>query len=230
MAAWVFWRSGLAMLVVASQSVVAATQPPKSDGAAALIGQVPAISLNDPGAPGDEVPFSPGETKLHWTAPVDEGGTGRAFGYDLRFQPYAAGPINSDQEWQAADQVANEPAPSAPGQRDSIVVAGLDYGAGYFFCIRSYDIAGNYSAISNSPLRVSGDTTGYDYILGDVNGNGVVNGVDVVYLVAYFKGIGSPPLHIMSADANGDCIVNPLDVLYLVRYLKGGLPLVPGDC
>jgi hypothetical protein len=32
-----------------------------------------------------------------------------------------------------------------------------------------------------------------DYLPGDANGSGFVNGVDVIYLVAYFKGYGPPP-------------------------------------
>jgi hypothetical protein len=56
---------------------------------------------------------------------------------------------------------------------------------------------------------------------GDANGNGVFNGLDVVYLVAYLKG-GTPPAEPRErGDANGDCTVNGLDVTYLVQYFKG---------
>ena len=70
-----------------------------------------------------------------------------------------------------------------------------------------------------------------DYIPGDVNGNGWVNGIDVTFFVAYLKGIGSPPpdscdigqgRFYVAADANGDCSVNGIDVLYMVNYFKGG--------
>ena len=70
-----------------------------------------------------------------------------------------------------------------------------------------------------------------DYIPGDVNSNGWVNGIDVTFFVAYLKGIGSPPYDscdigqgpfYVSADANGDCSVNGIDVIYMVNYFKGG--------
>lgn len=69
------------------------------------------------------------------------------------------------------------------------------------------------------------------YPSGDANGNEEVNGIDVVYLVSYFKGSNRVPFPLNRADANGDCTVNGLDVVYLVAYFKGS-PRFPkyGDC
>lgn len=68
------------------------------------------------------------------------------------------------------------------------------------------------------------------FVAGDINGNGVANGIDVSYGVTYFKG-GPPPPHIVDcasapglyaeADANGNCGVNGIDITYMVSYLKG---------
>jgi photosystem II stability/assembly factor-like uncharacterized protein len=79
-----------------------------------------------------------------------------------------------------------------------------------------------------------------DYTPGDVNGSGVTNGLDVVYLVAFFKGGDEPPLSCLcgahgdlfvAADANGSCSVNGLDVTYMITYFKGGPAIVPcPDC
>jgi hypothetical protein len=72
------------------------------------------------------------------------------------------------------------------------------------------------------------------YLPGDVNNNGRVNGMDVVYLVNYIKG-GPSPLRIcdngggpffVSADINGDCMVNGADIIFFVHYLKGGAPII----
>jgi hypothetical protein len=72
---------------------------------------------------------------------------------------------------------------------------------------------------------------GGSFLPGDANGNGHVNGIDVVYLVAYLKGIGNPPAPYLAGDANGNCVVNGIDVLYLVNYFKGwGTPPIAGDC
>jgi hypothetical protein len=65
----------------------------------------------------------------------------------------------------------------------------------------------------------------YNYVPGDVNDNGNANGLDVVYLVSYFKGGAPPPFNIggfyPAADVNGNCAVNGLDVVYLVAFFKG---------
>ena len=68
------------------------------------------------------------------------------------------------------------------------------------------------------------------YVIGDANDNGVFNGLDVVYLVSYFKGLGPSPALRLSADVNGSCHVNGLDVTYMVAYFKGGPGPVYGDC
>jgi hypothetical protein len=65
------------------------------------------------------------------------------------------------------------------------------------------------------------------FVRGDANGNGVLNGVDVVYLVNYLKGMGPAPDPFMAGDANGNGEVNGLDVVYLINYFKGGPPPPP---
>lgn len=56
---------------------------------------------------------------------------------------------------------------------------------------------------------------------GDVNSNSIVNGLDVVFLVNYLKGIGRPPDPLLAGDANGNCHTDGLDVIYLTNYFKG---------
>jgi hypothetical protein len=74
---------------------------------------------------------------------------------------------------------------------------------------------------------------GCAYLIGDINGNGEANGVDVTYGVNYFKGFGPPPPVVCSdcpafgqelfgaGDVNGNCQFNGVDVTYYVNYLKG---------
>jgi photosystem II stability/assembly factor-like uncharacterized protein len=75
------------------------------------------------------------------------------------------------------------------------------------------------------------EQTGCDYFPGDANNSTIVNGLDLVYLVAYFKGGPSPPYFCecanhgnlyVAADANGSCEINGLDVTYMLNYFKGG--------
>jgi predicted extracellular nuclease len=74
---------------------------------------------------------------------------------------------------------------------------------------------------------------GCEYVVGDANGNGTFNGLDVTYSVAYFKGGPPPPyececpegsgnIWYVAGDVNGSCSYNGLDVTYMVAYFKGG--------
>jgi hypothetical protein len=62
---------------------------------------------------------------------------------------------------------------------------------------------------------------------GDANCNGAVNGIDVVFLVNYFRGSGRSFCCLCSADVNGNGQVNGIDVTYLVNYLRGRGPAPP---
>ena len=60
---------------------------------------------------------------------------------------------------------------------------------------------------------------------GDVNGDGIVNVADIVYLVNYLYKGGSEPTPVEAGDATCDGVVNVADVVYLVNYLyRGGDP------
>ncbi len=68
----------------------------------------------------------------------------------------------------------------------------------------------------------------YDYVPGDVNGDGVVNMGDVAFYNCWQMGICPPPPEYdgfyASLDANGDCQANVGDVTYLISYLEHGGP------
>jgi hypothetical protein len=67
------------------------------------------------------------------------------------------------------------------------------------------------------------------FIAGDCNGDGQVNGSDLVYLANYLFSGGPPPDPILTGDTNGDCIVNTSDLVYFAVYLYGGGP-PPNGC
>ncbi len=102
----------------------------------------------------------------------------------------------------------------------------------YSFEALNYDIAGNIETRNSIAETITFIDTSYagDYLPGDANGSGAVNGLDVTYLVNFFRGIGSPPNPYLAADANGDCLVNGNDVVYLVNYFKGGAAPFRGNC
>jgi len=79
-----------------------------------------------------------------------------------------------------------------------------------------------------------------DYIVGDVNGSGSYDGLDITYGVSFFKGGPPPPYECecmpgntwyIAGDVNGSCGYNGLDITYGVAYFKGGdAPIPCGDC
>jgi hypothetical protein len=82
---------------------------------------------------------------LHWTAPGDDGTIGLAAQYELR---YDTAPI-TDATFANATLVSNTPAPSAPTTYQEVRVRGLTRGTTYWFAIRTRDLAGNWSPLSN---------------------------------------------------------------------------------
>ncbi len=59
-----------------------------------------------------------------------------------------------------------------------------------------------------------------EYILiGDTNGDGTINILDITYLIAYLYKGGAAPVPEWRADSNGDTNVNILDITYLISYL-----------
>lgn len=85
------------------------------------------------------------------------------------------------------------------------------------------------------------------YRPGDINQNGSINGVDIVYGVNYLKGTGNPPPmdcgspvgncpeaspFYAAGDVNGNCAFNGIDITFFVRYLKLQVPnlLTCPDC
>ena len=77
----------------------------------------------------------------------------------------------------------------------------------------SLNISSNASAAISYPITL---TSTSDIILGDLNGDAVINVVDIVQLVNIALGL-SP--EITAADVNEDGIINVLDVIQLVNIV-----------
>jgi hypothetical protein len=65
----------------------------------------------------------------------------------------------------------------------------------------------------------------YDYVPGDMNGDGLVNWDDIAYYNCWYMGICGPPPEYdgfyASADANADCMFSTGDAVFLISYLNG---------
>jgi hypothetical protein len=66
-------------------------------------------------------------------------------------------------------------------------------------------------------------------LCGDVNGNGIINAGDIVFLINYLFGGGSHSDPMEAGDANNDCAVTSADIIYLINYLFTQGPR-PGCC
>ncbi|MCK4223768.1 MAG: carboxypeptidase regulatory-like domain-containing protein [candidate division Zixibacteria bacterium] len=88
----------------------------------------------------------------------------------------------------------------------------------YYYIVVSVDTSGNIACFLEKSFKL-------DYVVGDVNTDGIIDLGDIVYLINYlFKG-GPAPDPIESGDCNCDEIVDLGDLVYLINYLyKQGPP------
>ncbi|HET9482029.1 MAG TPA: S8 family serine peptidase, partial [Candidatus Polarisedimenticolia bacterium] len=100
-----------------------------------------------PGAVGDLAAGDPSSNSLtlSWTATGDDGSTGTATFYQIR---YATSPID-ETNFAMATRAGAEPNPLASGSPQSMEVKGLDYETFYYFAIKAFDEWGNAGPISN---------------------------------------------------------------------------------
>jgi hypothetical protein len=101
----------------------------------------------------------------------------------------------------------------------------------------SFSVIASDGQLAETLLVLVNVQSGCDYLLGDINGNLSVNGVDIVYAVNFFKGTGNPPPvdcflscplapnpFYAAGDVNGNCAFNGIDITFFVRYLKTQVP------
>lgn len=83
---------------------------------------------------------------LSWTSPGDDGATGTASNYDIRYSTQTITEAN----WASATQVTGEPNPSVAGTAQSKYISiGLTPNTTYYFAIKSQDEVPNVSSLSN---------------------------------------------------------------------------------
>ena len=164
---------------------------------------------------------------LRWTAPGDDGMSGRAHSYQIL---YSRTPITTD-NWQSAQVASWTPEPAEAGTRQEAIVSGLEVGARYYFTIRTRDDLGNWSAISNVvsavvPAPVCEGLTGNT----NCDSEDVVNLTDLTTLVDHmfvtFRPLGCPGEANISGDQSGN--ITLLDLTLLIDYLyRGGASPAP---
>lgn len=91
--------------------------------------------------------FSPTTSSmiLNWTAPGDDGSTGTASTYDIKYSTS----LITDANWSSASTCTGEPTPSVPGTTETFTVSGLSTGTIYYFAMKTSDEVPNESTLSN---------------------------------------------------------------------------------
>lgn len=84
---------------------------------------------------------------LQWTVPFDSSMNG-VTGYDIRM---STSPIPDTTAFFNATQIQFVGAPDTIGATETFMVTGLDFNTNYYFSIRSRDVWGNWSDLSNNP-------------------------------------------------------------------------------
>jgi hypothetical protein len=92
---------------------------------------------------------------LQWTAPGDDGTTGRATSYDLRYRTVNITGTDTTSWWNAATQATGEPVPGVSGTTDSLRVRGLQPSTTYYFIVRAADEVPNWSGFSNLATKAT---------------------------------------------------------------------------
>lgn len=93
---------------------------------------------------------------ISWTAPGDDGSTGTASEYDIR---YSTQPI-TELNWNLATQVTGENNPQIAGNNEVFIIEGLELSTTYYIAIKTADEVPNWSGLSNIlSATTTGDTT-----------------------------------------------------------------------
>ncbi|HEX7879850.1 MAG TPA: hypothetical protein VF720_10595 [Candidatus Eisenbacteria bacterium] len=104
---------------------------------------------------------TPGAVRLGWTAPGDDGSTGTATTYDIR---YATSPITAA-NFASAVPATGEPVPLPAGTPQELTITTLSAGVVYYFAMKSVDDQENLSDLSNVVSRRATDNSGARILL-----------------------------------------------------------------
>ena len=140
---------------------------------------MPNATTADGTAPADVTDVATGtvttsSVALSWTAPGDDGATGTATTYDVR---YSTSTITAG-NWASATPATGEPAPSVAGSAETFTVTGLSESTTYYFAIKTSDEVPNESGLSNVPSAATA-TTAPDAVTDLATGTVTTSSVDL---------------------------------------------------
>ncbi|OGZ35096.1 MAG: hypothetical protein A2174_00420 [Candidatus Portnoybacteria bacterium RBG_13_41_18] len=133
--------------------------------------------------------------KLDWIAVGDDGLTGTAASYDIRYSTVVISAAN----FSSATQISGAPSPKPSGSAETVTIGGLLGNTTYYFAIKAVDGSGNASTISNVVNSLT-------YKTADINYDRSINSVDFGMLMSWWGDNTKPP-----ADINQDGFINSVD-------------------
>lgn len=144
---------------------------------------------------------TPDSITFTWIAPGDDGNTGTASLYDIR---YSSLPI-TDANWNSAKKITSILTPQSAGTLEAYTLTGLTSNKTYYLAIQTIDEWSNVSAISNI---ASFATQKPDIVTSpDINQDGKIDTLDFDILKQEYHRNGTIP-----ADINQDGIVDTRDL------------------
>jgi hypothetical protein len=155
---------------------------------------------------------------LTWTAPGDDGYSGVATRYDIR---YSTSPVSMD-NWDLAYPVRGVSRPGAAGAAEGCLVTGLVSGTVYYFGLRTADERDNWSPISNIAVATAPDDKCHGLVgNADCSPDGVIDITDIATVIDHLflslRPLCCPAEANVSGDPEGN--VDITDVSNLIWYL-----------
>ncbi|KAF0109316.1 MAG: mpr [Anaerolineaceae bacterium] len=178
----------------------------------------PAAIINLNGASG----AAPGSVTLTWDAVGDDGISGTAASYQVR---YSNTPISTEVLWTAATPITvGVPVPGPFGTPETMTVTGLFPGNTYYFSVRAKDDVGNLGGLSNSPGLQAAPTSPLAVGMhDDPNPNIVYLGAWTFYpslTVSYGSTLHMATATTTGAAANNQVIFSFTGNRFILNYVK----------
>ena len=130
------------------------------------------------------------QVELTWSATGDDGMSGQANGYDIR---YSTTPISPD-NWDDAQQAVGEPKPKAAGEKETFAVSGLEPDTTYYFAMKVMDNVGNLSTLSNIVIgKTSAGTIVFEDDMESGEGDWTTAGIDQLWHLSELR--SNSPTH-----------------------------------
>lgn len=136
--------------------------PQGPDGNGGAVDTIPPAAVTNLGTRSPSV----STVALVWVAPGDDGTTGRASAYDIR---YSTAPITGE-NWESAVPIDEVPAPKPAGEYETYVVKDLPSGTDLFFALKTSDEVPNVSALSNCASATTEADAMAPYMVLDLEG------------------------------------------------------------